>query len=416
MMKLYVTDLYRVEMHYPLDEVQMDTLYYLYQPLIGSQALQLYMMLYMEGKRMRHFIAPSSLSRLTSFLSMNVMELEKAFRSIEAIGLLKSYVKHDSEMTQYVYSLNSPLSLKAFFKNTILSSLLQLSLSEEDFQKTIQYFKISKENLDGYEEVTARFQDVFTIVHKPKGTRLLKYQEDFLEKQSSSLTVDYDMDLLYKSLSDYQVNRSLLSKEDLEYVIGLAQVYRIDALTLASLMKDAMESKGLNKKRFRASIQKYFDVQQSSQLQEVYHKQPMQYQTAEQSTSPLVLHMKYLDSLTPYELLKEKQGGKEPVYHDLMIVEMLMVQLGLKPAVVNVLIEYVLGKNNNRLSKRYCEAIGASWARKKINTAMEAYHELMNNQAPSEQPTEETPMNTQSNQVSSEELMDLLNQLKEGQL
>ena len=66
-------------------------------------------------------------------------------------------------------------------------------------------------------------------------------------------------------------------------------------------------------------------------------------------------------------LLKEKQGGKEPVYHDLMIVETLMVQLGLKPAVVNVLIEYVLGKNNNRLSKRYCEAIGASWARKKIH-------------------------------------------------
>ena len=32
-MKLYVTDLYRVEMRYPLDDVQIDTLYYLYQPL-----------------------------------------------------------------------------------------------------------------------------------------------------------------------------------------------------------------------------------------------------------------------------------------------------------------------------------------------------------------------------------------------
>ena len=101
-MKLYVTDLYRVEMRYPLDEVQIDTLYYLYQPFIGSTALQVYMMLVMEGKRMRRFIAPCPLSRLLSFVSINIMELEKALRSLEAIGLLKSYVKHEQDITQYL--------------------------------------------------------------------------------------------------------------------------------------------------------------------------------------------------------------------------------------------------------------------------------------------------------------------------
>lgn len=39
--------------------------------------------------------------------------------------------------------------------------------------------------------------------------------------------------------------------------------------------------------------------------------------------------MQYLDKITPYELLKEKQGGSEPIFHDLKIVETLMVQLGL---------------------------------------------------------------------------------------
>ena len=71
-MKLYMSDLYRVELHYPLDEVQTDILYYLYQPLIGSDALQLYMMLVIEGKRMNRFLKPSSLSRLTSFLSIKI--------------------------------------------------------------------------------------------------------------------------------------------------------------------------------------------------------------------------------------------------------------------------------------------------------------------------------------------------------
>ena len=123
--------------------------------------------------------------------------------------------------------------------------------------------------------------------------------------------------------------------------------------------------------------------------------------------------MQYLDSLTPYELLKDKQGGKEPVFHDLMIVEMLMVQLGLQPSVVNVLIEYVLGKNQNRLSKRYCEAIGASWARKNIHTAMEAYRELMD-KSDEEEKVEVKAVEIKEEQ--SDELMNLLSQLKEGQL
>ena len=413
-MKLYVTDFYRVEIRYPLDEVQIDMLYYLYQPLIGSNALQLYMMLVTEGKRMRRFIAPCSLSRLLSFLSMNIIELEKAMRSLEAIGLLKSYVKHQDDMTQYVYRIYAPLSLKAFFKNQILSSLLQQSLSQEDFQKTLQYFKISLENLEGYEEVTAKFQDVFTIQHHQRGTRLLKYQEDFVSREAQNVKVHYDQELLYQGLADYQVNRCQLSQEDLTYAMELGYVYSVDALTLAGLIKDAMESQGLNRPRMKQAIQKYFDVQQSSKLEEIYHKQPIQYQTQESNGSPLVLHMKYLDTLTPYELLKEKQGGKEPVYHDLMIVETLMVQLGLKPAVVNVLIEYVLGKNNNRLSKRYCEAIGASWARKKIMTAMDAYRELMNPTNENEQSEEEHVQPVV--EASSQELQDLLNQLKEGQL
>lgn len=129
--------------------------------------------------------------------------------------------------------------------------------------------------------------------------------------------------------------------------------------------------------------------------------------------------MKYLDKMTPSELLREKQGGKEPILHDLQIVETLMVQLGLQPAVVNVLLEYVLGKNNNTLSKNYCETIGASLARKNIQTAMEAYNELMNNGEKQEKQEEqfvESVSKKEYNENQEEELMDLLLQFKEGQL
>lgn len=410
-MKLYMSDLYRVEVHYPLDEVQNDILYYLYQPLIGTNALSTYMMLYTEGKRMNRFLHPSTLSRLTSFLSSSLLDIEKHIKALEAIGLLRTYVKHDNDLTQYVFVIQSPLSLKAFFKNQILTSLLQESLTADDFQKNIQYFQIYKEDLSQYEDITASFQDVYTIQYKQKP--LLKMQEALKNKQSTSLELPYDMDLLKRGLQDYQVSRSLLTAEDFKYIAQLGSVYSIDAFSMAGMVKEAMQSFGLDHKILKKKIQSYCEMNSASSLKEVYHKQPLQYQSEGQS--PIAMHMQYLDSITPYELLKEKQGGSEPVLHDLMIIETLMVQLGLKPAVVNVLIEYVLGKNHNRLSKRYCEAIGSSWARKHIETAMEAYDELMNDHQP-QKSTQIVEEENITNDMEMDEVERLLSELKEGQV
>ena len=410
-MKLYMSDLYRVEVHYPLDEVQNDILYYLYQPLIGTNALSTYMMLYTEGKRMNRFLHPSTLSRLTSFLSSSLLDIEKHIKALEAIGLLRTYVKHDNDLTQYVFVIQSPLSLKAFFKNQILTSLLQESLTADDFQKNIQYFQISKEDLSQYEDITASFQDVYTIQYKQKP--LLKMQEALKNKQSTSLELPYDMDLLKRGLQDYQVSRSLLTAEDFKYIAQLGSVYSIDAFSMAGMVKEAMQSFGLDHKILKKKIQSYCEMNSASSLKEVYHKQPLQYQSEGQS--PIAMNMQYLDSITPYELLKEKQGGSEPVLHDLMIIETLMVQLGLKPAVVNVLIEYVLGKNHNRLSKRYCEAIGSSWARKHIETAMEAYDELMNDHQP-QKSTQIVEEENITNDMEMDEVERLLSELKEGQV
>ena len=410
-MKLYMSDLYRVEVHYPLDEVQNDILYYLYQPLIGTNALSTYMMLYTEGKRMNRFLHPSTLSRLTSFLSSSLLDIEKHIKALEAIGLLRTYVKHDNDLTQYVFVIQSPLSLKAFFKNQILTSLLQESLTADDFQKNIQYFQISKEDLSQYEDITASFQDVYTIQYKQKP--LLKMQEALKNKQSTSLELPYDMDLLKRGLQDYQVSRSLLTAEDFKYIAQLGSVYSIDAFSMAGMVKEAMQSFGLDHKILKKKIQSYCEMNSASSLKEVYHKQPLQYQS--EGESPIAMHMQYLDSITPYELLKEKQGGSEPVLHDLMIIETLMVQLGLKPAVVNVLIEYVLGKNHNRLSKRYCEAIGSSWARKHIETAMEAYDELMNDHQP-QKSTQIVEEENITNDMEMDEVERLLSELKEGQV
>ena len=48
------------------------------------------------------------------------------------------------------------------------------------------------------------------------------------------------------------------------------------------------------------------------------------------------------------------------------------VDIGLKPGVVNVLIDYVLKINDNKLTKNFVEAIASQWKRSNIETVEQA--------------------------------------------
>ena len=70
--------------------------------------------------------------------------------------------------------------------------------------------------------------------------------------------------------------------------------------------------------------------------------------------------------------LRHKYHGGKPTARDLKLLEKLIVDLELSPAVVNVLVDYVLRKNNNRLTDAYVETIAAQWKRAGLKTAQEA--------------------------------------------
>ena len=415
-MRIYLSDLYKVENQYPLDEVQLDTLYLLYQPIIGSHALNLYMTLVSEGKRMSRFIQPCSFSRLMSFLTISLIDLEKYIHSLEGIGLLRTFVKHDNDESVYLFQMQSPLSLRMFFRNQLLQTMLYEALGQEDFDKTKDYFKRTIENTTQYEEVTSSFQDVFNIDLQKKKGKVLLIKDQFDEKSSIDVTVDYDMNVFYEELRNYQIPKSLITRQDEDIIKQLAVVYSIDVLSMVSIVKDSIVQNKVDIGQLRNNAKKYHDIDHSSKLNEVYHKQPIQFKMNDNSTTPLMQHLRYLESITPYELLKEKQGGKEPVFHDLMIVETLMVQLGLKPAVVNVLIEYVLGTNENRLARGYCEAIGSSWARKNIVNVKQAYEEAMKNKEEKVEEIIEIKHEESHNENINVGFEELFSELKEGKL
>ena len=108
---------------------------------------------------------------------------------------------------------------------------------------------------------------------------------------------------------------------------------------------------------------------------EDFHKQSPLLQSDHQGDSSLQQHIYYLENISPYDLLKDKMGGKEPLKRDLQVIESVLTSLQLEPGVVNVLIETTLQKCNQSLPKNFIEALGSQWKRKKIKTVQEAIEE-----------------------------------------
>ena len=57
---------------------------------------------------------------------------------------------------------------------------------------------------------------------------------------------------------------------------------------------------------------------------------------------------------------------------DLKLAEDLIINYGLKPGVTNVLIDYILKTNNNKLIRSYAETIAGQWQRLGIETVDDA--------------------------------------------
>lgn len=371
---LYATDVYLSERSLPLSSNDCDILTYLYAPLLKTQAYSLYMYLNVESMRMRHFHQPCAISRLTMALNLDLEELDQARKTLEGLSLLKSYYKESEGQGVYIFHLMSPLGVNAFFRNQILAGLLQKTIGIEEYTKTKNYFRSGLEKITEYEEVTSRFEDVFTIDLSQNNP--LRHDSGYQEEESERPIIHYDLTLFYETLKDYQVPMKIVTRNE-DTIKQIATLYAIDQLSLALMVKDAIGEGKFNRKSLVEQAKRYYSADSVSSLKEVYHTQPIQHASPQTNNDSLNKHFRYLETISPYQLLKNKQGGKEPALHDLNVAESLMA-MGLTPAVTNMLIEYVLGRSNGRLDKNYCETIGASWVRKGLKSARDAYQEVHN--------------------------------------
>ena len=343
----------------------------LYQPIIGYTAVSLYYTLIGDLEKCDVMSEDLTHHHLMANMQLKLEDIIIAREKLEAIGLLKTYMKKDN-VNQYVYLLYSPISVNDFFLHPILNVVLYNNLGKTEYDKVKNYFKVPRFNLKDYEDITSSFDDVF----KPVRSTIEGTNEDITKRDSNNIKINkgIDFNLLISSFPEKNINEKCFNEETKELINQLSFIYNLDTLDMQGLVRNSINEKGLiDKTILRKSCRDYYQFDNYGNLPTlIYNRQPEYLKKPKGDNSKWAKVVYTFENVTPYQLLKAKYKGAEPTDRDKRLIENLLVDQKLAPGVVNVLISYVLKVNNERLNRSYVETIAGEWKRLNIETVEDA--------------------------------------------
>lgn len=342
----------------------------LYLPIIGPIPMALYELLLNDLDNQDFISENMNHAHVLSNLRISSKELLEARFTLEGIGLLKSYLKRDT-VNNYIYELFSPVSPHEFFTHPIFNIVLYNNVGKKEYERLVRYFKIPKINKDGYDEITKKFNEVFESIPY---TSMDMYNDNIRKYNKLNLNIDsnFDMNFLIETMPK-QIDKKIFTKDIQELIISLAYLYDIDAPKMQNIIKSCINERGLiSKDELRKTTRNHYQFDHGGVLPTIIdHTQPEYLRKPVGDTSKMAKMIYTFETTSPYDFLRSKHDG-EPLKRDLKLLEDLIVDHKLKPGVVNVLVDYVLKTNDNKLNRSLVETIAGQWERKKIETVEDA--------------------------------------------
>ena len=349
-----------------LTEIDKKNLIYLYEPIIGFGAVSLYLTLWSDLDRLEIMSKDFTHHHLMSILKCSLDMIKQAREALEAVGLMKTYYK-EGDINSYVYELYSPLSASEFFNNPILNIVLYNNVGEEEYHSLKKMYRKVNVDLKDYQDITKPMNETFESTNMP----IVEVRSR--ETLPLNIESEIDFDFIISSIPKGILNEKAINKKMKELIINLAFIYDLDTLKIVELIRDKKKKKGMiERDTLRKNARKYYQFKSGALPTLVYRTQPEYLKTPVGDTSRKGRIIGVFENTSPYDFLKSKYHGANPTSRDLKLLEMLMIDLELNPAVVNVLIDYVLKKNNNKLNGNYVETVAGQWKRAGVKTAREA--------------------------------------------
>lgn len=368
---VYPADTYVVVNQTILTEIDKKTLISLYEPIIGPTAVSLYLTLWSDLDKQEMISKVYTHHHLMTILKSSLEVIMASRQSLEALGLLKSFVKRDENINEYLYELYSPMSPYDFFNHPVLGVVLLNNIGEMEYNNLLQYYKRKSVNKSEYEEITTCMNNTFKSV-----TPMQENAEMVRKVNRNDINLEnvIDFDLLEISLPKGMINSKTLNKKTKELINQLAYIYNIDTIKMSEIIRLVIDEFGLiNKDKLREAARKNYEYNNNGSLPTiVFRTQPEHLKSPAGDTSNRGKMIYVFENTRPYDFLKSKNKGIKPSSRDLKLMEHLAVDFELPAGVINVLIDYALRINDGKLIPKYLEAIAGEWSRKSVKTVTDA--------------------------------------------
>lgn len=342
-------DACRIEVVGEMTLESYSSLHLLYFPLIGNDAMQVY-----------HTMTAIALCKqeihnhllLTSITGLNMDAVEKSRHVLEQYLLMKTF--YHAKDNAYIYQVFMPKDGQSFLRHEVFGRLYMKKMGRQVYEFNKLSFAKRQEDRDGYQEITIPFTNILKGEWQDaEETQFLKMkpEQDLLYQNDMPLSFNYDRFLNGFSKTLFPLTQR--NEKNLRQIGELATIHGIDEMMMRKLVSQSMNLKD-NTLNLEQLKKKTRDAQ--SVYQEVDQKHPYQ--------------------MPPVQFLQMRQRGVALSSSDKYLIETLITEFRLIPEVVNVLIEYVLEKTNQRFTKSYVQKVASVWVRLNIDSADKALQHI----------------------------------------
>ena len=338
-----------------------------YEPIIGHLGVSLYLTLWNDLEGINQISRELNHHHLMSILKCPLNAIKEAREALEAVGLIKTYFK-SGDINNYIYELYSPLSPTEFLNHPILNVVLYDNIGDSEYEYLKKLYQKLKIDTKEYTDVSKKIDEVYV---SQSDIPVFESIERSVNDISCNDQVDFD--LIISSIPKGIINERAFNKKTKELINQLAFIYKIDSLKMMELIRSVLNEYGMiDKTALRQASRKMYQFNNGALPTLIYRSQPVYLKTPVGGNSMRGKIIRAFESNNSVDFLRNKYRGVKPTTADIKIIEMLVIDLEMPPAVVNVLLDYVLRKNNNRLSRAYIETIAGQWKRAGLKNASEA--------------------------------------------
>jgi replication initiation and membrane attachment protein DnaB len=341
-MEIKDEDEYCSQCMHGISQEALRTLMTLYQPLVGSDAVLVYLTLAAEAEST---YGRDSFQRIFALTGIPAATFAKACAKLEEYMLLRTYKKEDESHSSYIFLLNLPLSAKDFSTNGFYISRYQKIMGQGQTEVSLTKAMGGTVSLQGYKDVTHAIKNLKTEDYD----RTIAYAEVkpqyVFSSEDAAINFDYERFLAKCTALVFPIE--LRSQDNMALIGRLATVYGLSPERMIILTKECVHLSTME-----------------------FDSEKLKIKAARAESDAVTGNDPY--EISPVSFLQSKQNGVPVSYTDKKLVERLSTEMHFSNTVINIMLEYILKVSQNRLSPKFVDMVAGEWARDGIATKEQA--------------------------------------------